>query len=173
MSRYSCCGVCPYIEQAHIHDLKLKTSRVNPPIELENNNSDILLIFQSPGDVEWKIGRAVQDTTKIGGTAGSRISDSWKRVSKSRTDFDIVNLVRCFPGRKEKRDLKPNMKSICSCTVKLSFDLIKKEYKKIIVFGALAKKSVATLQEVYPKTLFKFATHPNGGIKKKDLDNLW
>lgn len=165
--------MCPYIEQAHIDDSKLKTSRVNPPIELENNNSDILLIFQSPGYFEWKIGSAVQDTTKTGGTAGSRISDSWKRVSKSRSDFDIVNLVRCFPGRKEKRDLEPNIKSICSCTVKLGFDLMKKDYKKIIVFGALAKKSVATLQEYYPNTLFKFATHPNGGAKREALDKLW
>ena len=81
MAYDSNCERCPYYNQENL-SVNQRTTRNSPPVEFENNNSGTLLVFQAPGDVEWRVGRAIQPTVKIGGTAGRRIELSWKRVGK-------------------------------------------------------------------------------------------
>ena len=144
--------------------------RHSPPIELEKNESDILLIFQAPGIEEWKVGKAIQPTKKPGGTAGRRIELSWKRKGKVRADFDIINTVQCFPGNNGGRDLSPNILSICSCQNRLREVIKNNKYDKIITFGKIAKNIIENLNT--PSTIIN-SKHPTGGLKNSDLDKLW
>lgn len=168
------CQNCPYCRQDHLVGTEHFSERENPPITLEDNSSTVLLVFQSPGDKEWLVGKAIQPTKKQGGTAGVRIQNSWGRKNKSRTDFDIVNAVQCFPGNEGDRDFDPNVMAICSCANRLRGILESKEYEEIIAFGEVAKQVVECLVKKLnftPKVVP--ATHPNGGVKNADLDALW
>ena len=106
---------------------------------MENNNSDTLLVFQSPGIEEWGKGQAIQPSRKKGGTAGRRIELSWERKQKNRYDFNIINAVQCFPGNDGDRDLEPNIISIYSCLNRLEHIQKEKNYKRIILFGQIAQ----------------------------------
>lgn len=167
------CKTCPYYLQNHLTGLS-RTTRESPAITLENNSSSTLLLFQSPGDNEWHAGKAIQPTIKQGGTAGVRIKNSWERKNKSRTDFDIINAVQCFPGNDGDRDLSPKLMAICSCSKRLQSVLESKKYKEIIVFGSIAEEAVEELSKKvnYSANVVK-APHPNGGIKNATLDVLW
>ncbi len=167
------CQSCPYYLQNHLSS-GLRITRAAPPISLENNSSSTLLVFQAPGDMEWRSGKAIQPTKKQGGTAGVRIKNSWERKNKSRTDFDIINAVQCFPGNDGDRDLSPKLMAICSCSVRLNIILQSNKYKKIIVFGDIANEMIEkfTKNVGYTVNIIK-APHPNGGIKKATLDALW
>ena len=167
------CNNCPYKEQIHLNN-ENKTNRENPPIELENHNSEILLVFQSPGTEEWEKGQAIQAVKKRGGTAGKRIESSWERMNKNRNDFDIINTVQCFPGNDGGRDLKPNNISICSCSNRLKQILTTNKYSKIIAFGKIAQSVVKHLtNNPKIKTEVIESKHPTGGLSNKDLDSLW
>jgi len=138
------------------------------------NNSKTLLIFQAPGTEEWKKGEAIQNVKKTGGTAGARIAQSWARINKNRSDFDVINAVRCFPGKVGERDIEPNVMSICSCSSKLENDLKNNDYNKIITFGKVAEQVVDSLiQRIDKKPEIINVKHPTGGIKKDELDSLW
>ena len=174
MSYDSHCDNCPYKNQIHLNTDK-KIDRKSPPIELENNDSNTLLVFQAPGTEEWKVGKAIQPIIKPGGTAGRRIELSWKSVGKSREDFDIVNAVQCFPGNNGDRDLKPNSMSICSCSNRLKDILNGSSYTKIILFGEIAQNVVDNLINTLSldEVDVQRSKHPTGGLSKKDLDDLW
>ena len=167
------CENCPYKNQIHLEE-NYRTIRDSPPIELENNKSDILLVFQSPGIEEWKTGEAIEPTIKKGGTAGRRIKLSWDRKNKKRTDFDIINTVQCFPGNDKKRDFKPNIMSICSCSKRLENVLSNSKYNKVILFGEIAENVVENLiNKLNLKIKIVKSKHPTGGLANKNLDNLW
>lgn len=167
------CEKCPYINQSNL-TVNQKTKREKPPIELENNESDVLLIFQAPGTEEWEEGKAIQPTTKQGGTAGKRIQSSWERKDKKRSDFNIINAVQCFPGKESKRDFQPNIKAICSCSKRLENILLNKQYRKIITFGKIAEELTnSILKSLKVKPVIINMIHPTGGLKNIDLDNLW
>lgn len=167
------CTTCPYSQQAHLIQ-EQKTNRQSPPIMLENNESNVLLVFQAPGDKEWDVGIAIQPTIKVGGSAGARIKYSWERTNKQRTDFNVINTVQCFPGNNGKRDLIPNSMAICSCSKRLTSILRAKEYQKIITFGRVAKEVIENLVKTLTYTpILVNAPHPNGGVKNIDLDILW
>ncbi|MCQ8876889.1 uracil-DNA glycosylase family protein [Pseudoalteromonas shioyasakiensis] len=173
MAYDSNCKKCPYHSQEHLI-VNQRTTRNSPPVEFENNNSDTLLVFQAPGDVEWRVGRAIQPTVKVGGTAGRRIELSWERVGKNRANFDIVNSVQCFPGNEGTRDLAPNGVAINSCSYRLKAILNTKEYRKIITFGDVANQMVNSLLEIGNELpVIIQAKHPNGGTSKGELDILW
>jgi uracil-DNA glycosylase len=158
------------------------------PVGLEDNGSDILLVFQSPGEEEWNQGRPLRPTVKIGGTAGRRIEESWDRVKKQRnsqnpirTDFDIVNTVQCFQGKKPNGgDEEPDAMAICCCSNRLLavLNLPQKRYTKVIVFGDISQQVMNSLiRRLSPQPIFVPAPHPN--MRKKGistnslLDDLW
>ena len=173
MSYDSYCKNCPYQDQKHLN-VQGKTDRKSPPIELEKNNSDILLVFQAPGIHEWEKGKAIQSVKQQGGTAGKRIELSWERMQKHRDDFDIINTVQCFPGKNGDRDLKPSRISICACSGRLENILKNNQYKKIITFGAIAQNAIASLvTKLELNITISESKHPAGGLKNKDLDVLW
>jgi hypothetical protein len=108
------CQICPYFNQTHLNIL-YKTIRTSPPVGLEDNGSDTLLVFQSPGVNEWHVngGHPLKATPR---SAGKRIELSWERVRKQRntsqtpirTNYDIINVVQCFQGKAASgRDAKP------------------------------------------------------------------
>lgn len=145
------------------------------PIGLEDNGSNVLLVFQAPGDVEWVKGLAIQPTQKVGGSAGRRIELSWGRTNQKRTNFDIINTVQCFPGNNNNRDLEPNVMAICSCSKRLNSILIKKQYNKIITFGEIANEVVLVILQniTNNKPIIIKSKHPNGGVSQQELDKLW
>lgn len=173
LSSFDSCGYCPYKQQRHLTD-EQKTNRLEPPIGLESNNSKTLLVFQSPGVEEWECGKAIQNITKPGGTAGARIYQSWERTGFVRNDFDIVNLIRCFSGSTSSRDNKPDLLAICSCVDKLIADLNTHQYERVISFGDEANQIISALKK---SGRFKFivrnSKHPNGGASQDSLDALW
>ena len=173
MSYSENCNDCPYYQQKHLTE-KDKTDRTTPPINLEKNNSTILLVFQAPGVEEWKVGKAIQPVKKKGGTAGRRIESSWKRKNKLRNDFDIINIVQCFPGNAEKRDLKPTSMSISACSFNLEDILRNNNYKKIIAFGNIAQDVIENLiTKIEIEVEVIKSKHPTGGLSNNDLDKLW
>lgn len=173
MSYDSNCNNCPYKNQKHLSNKNI-TNRKSPPIGLENNNSNTLLVFQSPGIEEWEKGQAIQPSRKKGGTAGRRIELSWERKQKNRYDFNIINAVQCFPGNDGNRDLEPNIMSICSCSNRLEHILNEKKYNKIILFGAIAQNVVDNLlNKLGLKVDVVKSKHPTGGLSNEYLDGLW
>jgi len=166
------CNGCSYYEQHHLTKDKM-TTLVSPPVELENNHSDILLVFQSPGKEEWLVGKAIQPIKKQGGTAGRRIELSWGRCRAKRTDFNIVNTVQCYPGNQGGRDIDPNKKAIHCCSNRLKDILQTGCYKKVIVFGDIALKVIRKLLVGEISAVVVVARHPNGGISNDKLDALW
>lgn len=167
------CNACPYHQQMHLRESH-RTSRNSPPIDLEINNSNTLLVFQAPGKEEWRVGRAIQPTIKTGGSAGRRIEMSWERSNKQRADFDIINSVQCFPGNEGERDLVPDVMAICSCSQRLENILRTNAYKKIVVFGDIANQVIATIcKRLKVTTRIVVGKHPNGGVSQIALDNLW
>ena len=60
------CNGCPYNQGKHLKGTHFFSSS-HTPLKLESNNSPTLLVFQSPGEEEWKHGIAIYPSTKIGG----------------------------------------------------------------------------------------------------------
>ena len=171
MSYDAHCNGCPYHKQQHLSSTQT-TSRISPPIELEENNSNTLLVFQAPGDDEWRIGKAIQPTIKQGGSAGRRVASSWARCNKKRSDFDIINTVQCYPGNQGERDISPNIIAICSCSKRLENTLQTKSYNKIIAFGDVAYQVISSIYKQNSVEII-CGKHPNGGVLNNDLDALW
>ncbi|MGR5329437.1 hypothetical protein [Photobacterium damselae] len=169
------CKECPYYQQHHLSNSQHKTDRKDPPIMLENNNSDTLLVFQAPGKEEWEVGKSIQPTVIKGGTAGRRIELSWSRQGKKRDDFDIINSVQCFPGLDiDGRDNEPLSKARSLCGLRLNEVIQEGSYGTIITFGNNAKDAIAKISaKIGPDSLIIEASHPNGGMKKNELDSLW
>ena len=175
------CEACPYYHQKHLVGSAQSTNNLNPPVELEDNRSNILLVFQAPGEEEWSVGKPIQPTRKRGGTAGARIQASWDRVQKSsgtnvnRYCFDIIKSVQCFPGKNdESRDFKPDEMAVRCCSKRLSEVLNLKQYAKVIAFGSFAFEVISTLaNSISPQPSIVNAPHPNGGLKNATLDALW
>lgn len=132
-------------------------------------------MFQAPGGMEWVVGKPIQPTKRLGGTAGVRIHNSWKRVGKSRDDFDILNAVQCFPGNNGGRDLPPMPDAKACCVRRLSVILEQGSYRKIIAFGDVAFEMIDSVTSASgmncPCSIH--AAHPNGGTSNSTLDSLW
>jgi len=161
------CQDCPYHVSERLH--LPPTNRPYSPLEKEDNGSDILLIFQSPGIVEWESGLPLQNF-KNG--AGLRLKNSFIRIKKSRSDFDITNAVQCYQGKAANgRDKKPNKRAQEKCRQKLKIDIERKQYRKIIVFGVIARKQVEALGYSFDSDSgFTHLIHPAGGLTNEELD---
>ena len=167
----NCCS-CPYFNQKHL-DQKERTCRGDPPVEAEVNGSDVLIVALAPGVEEWRRGSALMPCKRQGGTAGSRVQQSWKRTCKVRKDFDIIEAVQCYPGREGgARDKKPVEEAVTACTERLRATLKQGKYRKAIALGKVAFESLKAASTGLALTLDK-GPHPNAGASNDDLDALW
>lgn len=171
------CKDCPYNNQKHLADSTYFLQNLSP-VELEDNESNVLLVFQAPGIREWELGKPIQPTIKRGGTAGRRIEMSWERKHKKRRDFNIINSVQCFPGNAGDGDKEPHPMAVCCCSKRLLQVLNSKNYTKVIAFGDIAFQVVSTLiNALSPQPILIPAPHPNNRVKGRrtsaTLDTLW
>ena len=151
------CRLCPYY-------------RCGPqPLSMEwNPCSDVLLIFQAPGQQEWQNNKPICSTSRH--SAAARIRDSLCRIGKQRQDYSITNSVQCFPGTYSSgRDKRPKARARCQCAHWLRADIGSTQWRKVIVFGAIAKKTVIGLG-LPSYANFTFLKHPSGGLTNRDLD---
>jgi uracil-DNA glycosylase family 4 len=170
-SRY--CLKCPYRNQAHLPP-EWKQNRETVPLDVDDNESDILLVAQAPGEAEWIAGKPLQPTTRQGGTAGSRIAQSWERTGKERESFNITNAVQCFPGKGDKRDLAPAPEAVSACAGWLRDAMRARSYRKVIAFGDVAAQVVGivvTLEDLSCEV--QYVPHPTGGLRSEVLDEQW
>jgi uracil-DNA glycosylase family 4 len=161
------CEGCPYNQNGDRYTPP--NNRDYSPLKKEDNNSDVLLVFQSPGESEWDRGLPLQNC--ING-AGLRIQTSLQRIGKTRTDFDITNSVQCYQGKGgNKRDKKPVKGAMQKCRNYLKSDMESKRYRKIIVFGAIAKEQVVALGYNFgADERLIHLKHPTGGVTNETLD---
>ncbi|MBV4429678.1 uracil-DNA glycosylase family protein [Clostridium tyrobutyricum] len=174
-SYYQECKKCPYFGQSHLSNNE-NVVRSFIPVKLEDNKSNILLVFQAPGINEWRTGLTIQPTRVIGGSAGVRILNSWKRKGKVRANFNIVEAVRCYPGKNtDGRDEKPTKKAIECCSKILEREIKSRKYNEIIVFGTPAKNSIkSTSMYNSIKNNIKYIEHPNSSkCSNSKLDSMW
>lgn len=154
------CFDCPYIKNT--------VDEADKPLSMENNSSDILLIFQAPGESEWKDKNPVCSGNSK--SAAARIRNSLERINKSRKDFNITNAVQCFPGKSASgRDKRPVIAARRKCADWLETDIKSFQFRKIIVFGSLAKESIDSIG-YSEDSRFVFLRHPSGGLRNIDLD---
>ena len=173
---YKECIECPYFKQNNLSINKVY--RQFPPIRIENNKSHTLLVFESPGINEWNSASPIQPIHVQGGSAGVRIKNSWDRCGKQRSDYDIVEAVRCYPGKGSNgRDNKPEEKAKTCCSKILIRELGNSNYSQIIVFGKPAKEVMAMViraMKVKKKLTVTFVPHPNSSDSNNSLlDSLW
>ena len=169
---YGChCAGCPYQNADHLPKLfqKMRTA----PLSMEENHAEVLLIFQAPGVNEWEKGKPVVSTKT--GSVGVRLEAAFLRANRTRQNYNITNTVQCFPGKKTQnsgitsRDVAPPAAVRFHCAEWLRLDLEAHNYKRIVVFGAHARKSVYKLG-FGTDSRFHFLRHPAGGLKNIDLD---
>jgi len=170
-TQYGChCNGCPYLNADHLqpHFQNMRSA----PLSMEENDADVLLIFQAPGVNEWAKGKPVISTKH--GSAGVRLNAAFRRVNRTRQNFNITNTVQCFPGKKSAvgvsnpRDLAPKAAAQRHCAEWLRQDIEAHKYTRIVVFGTPAAKAVRKLG--FTDSKFKFIYHPAGGLKNVDLD---
>lgn len=169
----NCCG-CPYFNQQHLSQVE-RTCRDDPPVEAEVNDSDVLIVALAPGTKEWKLGSPLIPCKRQGGTAGSRMEQSWKRKGKKRKDFDIIEAVQCYPGKGSNgRDKEPAGDAVNACAARLRGALQRKKYRKVIALGKAALKSLQKANTDLKLCIVE-GPHPTGGGKDKNtrLDALW
>ncbi len=155
------CIDCPYKKNSEKAEEK--------PLSMENNSSDILLIFQAPGESEWK--KKAPICSKNSNSAAARIRNSLSRIGKSRTNFNITNATQCYPGKLTSgRDKKPAKTAQRNCADWLKTDIESFQFRKIIVFGSLAKETINSLG-YDADNRFVFLNHPSGGLRNNDLDS--
>lgn len=167
----NCCG-CPYFNQRHLSQAE-RTCRDDPPVEAEDNGSDVLIVALAPGVEEWRCGKPLMPIKKPGGTAGRRVQLSWQNKCKHRGDFDIIEAVQCYPGEgKNGRDKEPMKGAVNACAARLQVALQRKKYRKVIALGKAALKSLQKAN-TDPKLCIVEGPHPTGGAKNRILDDLW
>ena len=170
-ARYeSHCIGCPYHNAAHLPVASREVRSV--PLSMEDHGASILLIFQALGVEEWTNGRPVAGTNP--GSAGVRLEAAFRIARRTRQDYNITNTVQCFPGKKPQvgaarsRDSAPRAAARQHCSEWLRQDIQAHSYKRIVVFGAHARRAVRDLG-FGDDPRFHFIRHPTGGISNEDL----
>ena len=137
------CSCCPFFNGAH---LRGNGNRFTP-LSAELHNSDVLLVFQSPGIDEWtgnqgQTGRRPIISKKPKSTA-ARMRNSFNRKGSQRDSYDITEAVQCFPGKSPSgRDRKPSLAVRRCCSQHLADDLKRKNYSKVVAFVRIAEESL-------------------------------
>ncbi len=169
------CSDCPYRKGKHLQGTGYEIRKKPLAMDL-GSKTDELIVLQAPGVDEWNIGFPLQPTIKKGGSAGSRVKQSWERLGKCRQNYDITNAVQCFPGRVGRRDFVPKALAQAKCLEWLKEDILSKEYRRIIVFGEVAERQTKLAIEelnLGRDIEVRVATHPTGGCRRDELDGLW
>lgn len=141
---YKKCSVNPSQNHTYIH-----SKRNSGPLELYSQipTNDILLIFEAPGIDEWSKGEPI--CSKRIGSAGHKFNAELRAQGKIKSNYDIVEAVRCFPGTSTKTTHQKNDAELESaatyCEKYLRDIILSKNYKKIVCFGKIAKKSVQSI----------------------------
>ncbi len=160
-SSYANCAGCPYIYRRHLPDAE-KALRSHP-LSLEDNGSRTLLIFQAPGIEEWKSGQPISSDSAQ--SAGGKLRKAFLLLGKQRTNYNISNVVQCFPGKraprgnKEPRDKSPPKVVQNACSKWLRDDISKGNYTRIVVFGRHAENALKELG-YENDSRFVFVPHP-------------
>ncbi|MCK9427941.1 MAG: uracil-DNA glycosylase family protein [Candidatus Cloacimonadales bacterium] len=166
------CIGCPYINQNHLVNTQFYIQNAQPLSIQTNINSDILIVFQSPGEFEWRNNTPLSSDSSH--SARARIENSWRRTGHKRQEYDITNAVQCYTGKSNSRDLKPRIIPIRKCIKWLCRDIKTKKYTRIITFGIIAYQSVdAILQANSLLIPLSQSIHPCGGLSNTLLDSLW
>jgi uracil-DNA glycosylase family 4 len=148
-----------------------RVTRSCTPLSIEKNSERVLLIFQAPGVEEWLIGKPISGNNP--NSAAARIRNALNRLSLNRTDFSITNAVQCLPGKAASgRDKRPSSTAQRCCSKWLRIDIESADYSKVVVFGDMAKKSVADLGFLNDRR-FLFLRHPSGGLSNDCLDRAF
>ena len=161
-SSYEHCTDCAYSRGKHpsTSEKALRDRRLSME---KGNGADTLLVFQSPGVEEWKRGQPISSENVR--SAAAKMTKAFAHASKHRSEFDITNAVQCFSGKmdahsgKASRDKQPPGKVRNRCAKWLETDLSSRPYKRIVVFGSVAKKTVRKLLGEDPRVVF--VPHPN------------
>jgi uracil-DNA glycosylase family 4 len=160
------CTGCPYFHAAHLSS-EFRSVR-SAPLSKESRKAPVLLIFQAPGEIEWRTGAPISNPKP--GSAGARLDKAFIAVGKTREDFDITNTVQCFPGKHTAtaRDKPPTAAARSHCSNWLRDDIAGGVYTRIVVFGSHAKKAVHRLG-YKDDSRFHFVKHPSGGLSNAEL----
>lgn len=166
------CVNCPYNEKRHLNGTVYFNDGNH--LNFEDHNSETLLVFQAPGVEEWRSGEAIHRQVNKR-AAGSRIANSWELTGQVRANYDITNVVQCFPGKyKNGRDKKPRKPAIKECMENLSVTLAEKNYRRIILFGKVAQDAFAELDNLgFNDEIIERVNHPSGGLSNENLNGLW
>lgn len=158
------CNGCPYNPSGSPNSCNGGQTR--EPLTKEDNRSRCLLILQAPGEKEWAERKPLTNPRGAGG----RLQNSWLRLGKSRHHFDITNAVQCYPGKRSTgRDARPKGLAVRHCQNWLRLDIESKAYRRIVVFGTVARTSIERLGFKDDKR-FVFLRHPTGGLRNGELD---
>lgn len=171
-TQFGChCAGCPYLNATHLpsHFQEIRTA----PLSMEENDAEVLLIFQAPGVDEWAKGKPLISIKSR--SAGARLEAAFRRANRTRQNYNITNTVQCFPGKKPQvgiskpRDLAPSATARRHCAEWLRQDIEARRYTRIVVFGTPAANAVRKLG-FDDDSRFIFRKHPSGGLKNIDLD---
>ena len=168
------CNGCPYNGSVHLPSTECSSplsTECPRPLSMEHNpDTTALLIFQAPGCREWVMKRPICSESRHSAAARIENSLSLSRVNASRYDFSITNAVQCYPGKGHNgRDKKPRAAARRQCANWLRMDIKAHPWRRVVVFGAMAKESVRSLgYGCDPR--FCFIDHPSGGLPNNVLD---
>ena len=127
---------------------KARCKEVNRfPLEVEDNGSNILLVFEAPGYYEWINSKPIYDSRVEGklDSAGSRMAVAFETCNKNRNDYDIAEVVRCFPGRKSELKHTEIESAAGYCQKYLLEELRRKKYCRIICWGTISHTCIIDL----------------------------
>ena len=184
---YSLCDSnCPYNINNCNSFTSVRRRDQNNPLELEDNDSKTLLVFEAPGYYEWINQSPIYDSRQLGmeNSAGSKIADAFEQCNKNRMDYDIAEAVSCFPGTKSNLIQDEVCQAAKFCEKYLMSYIYTKKYSKIVCWGYIAHNSVVNIVNIlqerdhtYCPSII-FAKHPTAkdvtpeyivGIIKKHL----
>ena len=142
---YNLCDLsCPF----NINNNNSFTSARNldskTPLNLEDNGSKILLVFEAPGYYEWENETPIYDSRNEGmlDSAGSRIAKAFEIYGKNRDGYDIAEAVSCFPGARRNLIHDEICRAAYYCKNFLMNYISTKRYSRIICWGYIAHNSV-------------------------------
>lgn len=147
------CTLCPFNPQSNVVNLHSKNlsyiwkAKNHGPLMLEDNNSDILLVFEAPGIDEWSNHRPLSSNRP--GSAAVAFGRALEATKKKRIDYDITEAVACCPGTSTGKTNKkiPSEVILASsfCKQYLMLDILRKNYVRIVCFGSIAYSSVLSV----------------------------
>src|SRR5678809_249163 len=112
---------------------------------------DAAIFAQSPGPNENDQGQ------ELLGKAGQWFWKQLKRVGLYREDFDIQNVVRCFPADNEDGELvmrDPSAKEIKCCSLHTEHAVEKLKAKQILVLGKVAARALLRTRSLPTSKIF-------------------